>query len=169
LVSVTGPKGGFVLGGGQYVDDLSVQPRIGWLRPAPKDDVRFAGIARPMNTLQVPNPDALADVNRTFWSTRAHRFGPYEFRPETGEVLHDGAVHAQLTETEAETFNVLIRVYPLPVPRRRLVQEMRRLGCYWHIDTAKVVVARIRTKLGPGIIETHPRGYLFSPQFWIEG
>jgi DNA-binding response OmpR family regulator len=117
---------------------------------------------------QVESKDALEDATRAFWSSRAYRFGPYEFRPETGEVLCDGAVQAQLTETEAETFNVLIRVYPLPVPRRKLVQEMRRLGCYWHIDTAKVVIARIRTKLGAGIIETHPRGYLFSPEFWVE-
>jgi DNA-binding response OmpR family regulator len=121
-----------------------------------------------LNTLQVSNPDALDDVNRSFWANRSHRFGAYEFRPETGEVLVEGEVVAQLTETEAETFNVLIRVYPLPVPRRRLVEEMRRLGCYWHIDTAKVVIARIRTKLGPGIIETHSRGYLFSPRFWVE-
>ena len=121
-----------------------------------------------MQTMFVPSSDALADVNRSFWATRAHHFGRYEFRPETGEVLLDGVVAAQLTETEAETFNVLIRVYPLPVPRRRLVQEMRRLGCYWHIDTAKVVVARIRSKLGAGIIETHPRGYLFSPGQWVD-
>jgi DNA-binding response OmpR family regulator len=120
-----------------------------------------------LQTMNVESTDALADVTRSFWSTRAHRFGAYEFRPETGEVLHDGAPFAQLTETEAETFNVLIRVYPLPVPRRRLVEEMRRLGCYWHIDTAKVVVARIRHKLGAGSIETHPRGYLFTPAYWI--
>ncbi len=120
-------------------------------------------------TMNVESTDELADVNRSFWSTRAHRFGTYEFRPETGEVLVDGVAHAQLTETEAETFNVLIRVYPLPVPRRRLVEEMRRLGCYWHIDTAKVVVARIRHKLGAGIIETHPRGYLFNPTYWVCG
>lgn len=122
-----------------------------------------------MNMLQLADPQALADVDRSFWSSRAHRFGPYEFRPETGEVLMQGSLHAQLTETEAETLNVLIRVYPLPVPRRRLVQEMRRLGCYWHIDTAKVVISRIRVKLGAGIIETHPRGYLFSPRYWVEG
>ena len=117
---------------------------------------------------QVDSRDALDDATRAFWSSRAYRFGAYEFRPETGEVLQDGAVRAQLTETEAETFNVLIRVYPLPVPRTKLVQEMRRLGCYWHIDTAKVVIARIRTKLGAGIISTHPRGYLFTPEFWVD-
>jgi DNA-binding response OmpR family regulator len=120
-----------------------------------------------LQTMIVESTDALADVTRSFWSNRAHRFGAYEFRPETGEVLRAGLPCAQLTETEAETFNVLIRVYPLPLPRRRLVEEMRRLGCYWHVDTAKVVVARIRSKLGAGIIETHPRGYLFSPAFWI--
>jgi DNA-binding response OmpR family regulator len=121
-----------------------------------------------MSRLQVESRDDLDTANRAFWSSRAYRFGAYEFRPETGEVLVDGAVTAHLTETEAETFNVLIKVYPLPVPRRKLVEEMRRMGCYWHIDTAKVVIARIRTKLGAGIIETHPRGYLFSPRFWVE-
>lgn len=121
-----------------------------------------------MSRFQVESRDALDTANRAFWSSRAYRFGSYEFRPETGEVLVDGAVTAHLTETEAETFNVLIKVYPLPVPRRKLVEEMRRTGCYWHIDTAKVVIARIRAKLGAGIIETHPRGYLFSPQFWVE-
>ena len=102
-----------------------------------------------MERMQLATPEALDDADRSFWAHRAHRFGPYEFRPETGEVLREGAVMAQLTETEAETFNVLIRVYPLPVPRRKLVQEMRRLGCYWHIDTAKVVIAAAKRASAP--------------------
>lgn len=95
------------------------------------------------------------------------RFGEFEFRPETGEVLERGVVVARLSETESETLMVLIKVYPLPIPRQGIVREMRRIGCYWHPDTAKVVVSRLRSKLGAAIIETHTRGYLFTPDVWM--
>ena len=117
--------------------------------------------------IQVPDQATMARARERFWDSRAIRFGEFEFRPETGEVRERGAVVARLSETESETLMVLIRVYPLPIPRRGLVREMQRIGCYWHPDTAKVVVSRLRSKLGAKIIETHARGYLFTPDVWL--
>lgn len=126
---------------------------------------------RPIRTssipIQVADRATLTLVRERFWDSRAVRFGEFEFRPETGEVLERGVVVARLSETESETLMVLIKVYPLPIPRQGLVREMRRIGCYWHPDTAKVVVSRLRSKLGAAIIETHTRGYLFTPDVWM--
>ncbi len=136
------------------------------LREAPEDVGERH--ARPNTSrIQVPDQATLSLATERFWNARAVRFGAFEFRPETGEVLQRGTVVARLSETESETLMVLIRVYPLPIPRRGLVREMQRIGCYWHPDTAKVVVSRLRSKLGPEIIETHARGYLFTPDVWL--
>ena len=117
--------------------------------------------------MQVPDHATMSLATERFWESRAIRFGEFEFRPETGEVRESGNVVARLSETESETLMVLIKVYPLPIPRRGLVREMQRIGCYWHPDTVKVVVSRLRSKLGARIIETHARGYLFTPDVWL--
>ena len=109
------------------------------------------------------------EVSPAYWATHAHHVGAYEFRPATGEVLASGSVLASLNEAEAETLNLLISIYPLPVPRARLIHEMRRIGCYWNPDTTKVVVRRIRKKLGDPVISTHPWGYQFNADYWISG
>lgn len=136
---------------------LKEAPEIVHERPTKTSDKR----------IQVTDHEALSRARDRFWSARAIRFGEFEFRPETGEVRERGIVVARLSETESETLMVLIKVYPLPIPRRGLVREMQRIGCFWHPDTAKVVVSRLRSKLGPAIIETHARGYLFTPDVWL--
>jgi DNA-binding response OmpR family regulator len=108
-------------------------------------------------------------TRRDYWVSRSHRFGSYEFRPSTGEVVAQNDVTTFLTESEAETLHLLIVAYPLPVPRSRIIQEMRRIECYGHVDTTEVVVARLRRKLGSAIISTHPRGYQFNAEHSVAG
>lgn len=101
------------------------------------------------------------------WADKGWTFGGWQFRPPTGEVLKDGKLVTTLTETEAETLNVLIKAAPLPLPRRTVVEEMRRMNCYWHADTVKTVVSRLRAKLGQRVIVTESRGYRFNPEAWL--
>ena len=97
----------------------------------------------------------------------SHRFGRWRFRATTGAVLYDGEPVTRLTETESETLDLLIRAYPLPVPRDVLIQEMRRVECYGNINTIKVVIRRLRHKLGDRVVSTHAWGYRFNPEDWL--
>ena len=92
-----------------------------------------------------------------------HRFGLWRFTPATGAILVNGTLVARLTETEAETLDLLIRAYPLALSRQALINEMRRVECYYSIETVKVVIRRLRRKLGRRIVLTHAWGYRFDP------
>jgi len=101
---------------------------------------------------------------RVYWRDHGFTFGDWQFRVGSGEVWAGGVCVAHLTETESETLAVIVRAWPQSVPRKGIVREMARVECYWHVDTCKVVVRRLRGKLGAGIIETvGQRGYRFVP------
>ena len=119
-----------------------------------------------MSKAQCPRPSDI-EGGHAYWVEHAHHLGVYEFRPATGEVLASGRVLAHLNEAESETLNLLINAYPLPVPRARLIHEMRRIGCYCNPDTTKAVVRRIRKKLGAAAVSTHARGYQFNAEYWM--
>lgn len=93
----------------------------------------------------------------------SYRFGGWVFNPETGDVFENGKLKTRLTETESETLKLLVSSYPLPITRARVVNRMRILEVYWCIDTVKVVIMRLRRKLGQELIQTQARGYRFNP------
>lgn len=110
-------------------------------------------------------PEALDRLEMLYWRERAHRFGEWEFRLETGDVLVAGQHTAYLTEAEAELLDLLIRAYPRPLAPGMIVERLKQHGVHYSSVSIKVLIRRLRRKLGYDLIYTHPRGYVFDAHF----
>ena len=108
-------------------------------------------------------------MNEQWRAANSYRFGEWEFVPALGEVSWSGEVVARLGETESETLLLLIAAHPLPASVRAVVRAMAKRGAYWHPDTVKVIISRLRAKLGAALIRTTGRGYVFVPEVAMDG
>lgn len=107
---------------------------------------------------------ALGAAEADFWAASSYTFGTWQFRPVTGEVWKDGKVVLRLTVAEAETLKAIVAVYPLAISRPHILDRMVAMEVYWNPDTVKVIVRKLRAKLGEDLIVTVPqRGYRFNP------
>ncbi len=118
-----------------------------------------------MEKRRFSTPEELAAYREELWEKYTYRFGGFQFRWVTGDVLI-GTETAHLTEAEADVLKVLIEAWPRPLTLPRLVQALS-VSVNVQPETAKVYVSRIRRKIGiPEVIRAHGHGYgyAFNPE-----
>ncbi len=85
------------------------------------------------------------------------RFGDWSF-DTVRLVVRDGDREQQISHREGEVLSTLIDALPSPVEPRKLATE-----CFISYEDVRVVIRRLRGRLGQGRIVTNAGGYEFVP------
>lgn len=74
--------------------------------------------------------EAVKSAEARYWAEHGFRFGGWEFRPDTGEVLRNGWRVCHLTATHAAALQELIEAHPAYVPisedKKKTIWGLRR-------------------------------------------